>query len=836
MSTLPDRADVVVIGAGIVGNSVVAHLADKGWRSIVQVDQGPLPDPGGSTGHASNFIFPVDHSKEITHLTVDSQRQYEAMGVQTTCGGIELARTPQRMEELRRRMASATAWGVDAELLSRREVTKHLPFINDEVILGGFYTPSASVVDSLHAGTLLRQHALDTGALTVSPYTAVTGIDTDAGHITGVHTDRGTLATEAVVVACGVWSPVVARMAGGRIPLVPVVHQLIDVGPIPEFEATGTGVAYPMIRDMDTLMYERQDGADMEIGSYAHRPIVHNPEDIPSIEEAALSPTQLPFTEQDFEPQMADALELMPEVLNAPGAGVRHAINGLLSYTADGSPLLGETPEVAGLWSAAAVWIKEGPAVGRMLAQWMTDGATEVDSHSTDIARLYPHQRTRAFVRARAEEGFNKIYGIVHPGEQWESGRDIRRSPFHERTAAAGAVYYEAGGWERPHWYESNRELVAEYGVANRAHEWDRRWWSPIITAEHLALRHNAGMIDLTAFAQFEVAGPGALDYLQGMVVAQLDRPVGRIVYTPVLDPNGGFRSDLTIVRLDADRFRIITGGSDGARDKKWFSDHLPVDGSATLTDVSSAVCTVGVWGPRARDVVAKLAAEDISHEAFPFGAARWVTLGSVDALLVRISYVGDLGWEIHAPFESGGRLWDDLAEAGRPQGLVPVGAGVYGATGRMEKGYRLMGHELEAEYDPVEAGLALPRVKQQDFIGKDAYLAAREGEPAATLCTLTVESHRSEHGIDRFPLGHEPILDRNGRPIVDAKGRRSFVTSAGSGPSLGKHLLMSYLPPEHAVEGNRLQVEYMGEHYPVKVARVGRTPLFDPEDTRMKS
>jgi heterotetrameric sarcosine oxidase gamma subunit len=836
MSTLPDRADVVVIGAGIVGNSVVAHLADKGWRSIVQVDQGPLPDPGGSTGHASNFIFPVDHSKEITQLTVDSQRQYEAMGVQTTCGGIELARTPQRMEELRRRMASATAWGVDAELLSRREVTKHLPFINDEVILGGFYTPSASVVDSLHAGTLLRQHALDAGALTVSPYTAVTGIDTDAGHITGVHTDRGTLATEAVVVACGVWSPVVARMAGGRIPLVPVVHQLIDVGPIPEFEATGTGVAYPMIRDMDTLMYERQDGADMEIGSYAHRPIVHNPEDIPSIEEAALSPTQLPFTEEDFEPQMADALELMPEVLNAPGAGVRHAINGLLSYTADGSPLLGETPEVAGLWSAAAVWIKEGPAVGRMLAQWMTDGATEVDSHSTDIARLYPHQRTRAFVRARAEEGFNKIYGIVHPGEQWESGRDIRRSPFHERTAAAGAVYYEAGGWERPHWYESNRELVAEYGVANRAHEWDRRWWSPIITAEHLALRHNAGMIDLTAFAQFEVAGPGALDYLQGMVVAQLDRPVGRIVYTPVLDPNGGFRSDLTIVRLDADRFRIITGGSDGARDKKWFSDHLPVDGSATLTDVSSAVCTVGVWGPRARDVVAKLAAEDISHEAFPFGAARWVTLGSVDALLVRISYVGDLGWEIHAPFESGGRLWDDLAEAGRPQGLVPVGAGVYGATGRMEKGYRLMGHELEAEYDPVEAGLALPRVKHQDFIGKDAYLAAREGEPAATLCTLTVESHRSEHGIDRFPLGHEPILDRNGRPIVDAKGRRSFVTSAGSGPSLGKHLLMSYLPPEHAVEGNRLQVEYMGEHYPVKVARVGRTPLFDPEDTRMKS
>lgn len=836
MSQLPDRADVVVIGAGIVGNSLVAHLADKGWRTIVQVDKGPLPDPGGSTGHASNFIFPVDHSKEISQLTVESQRQYEALGVQTTSGGIELARTPERMEELRRRMASAKAWGIEAELLSRREVLKHLPFVNDDVILGGFYSPTASVVDSLHAGTLLRAHALDAGALTVAPNTAVTGIDTERGRVTRVHTDRGSVETEYVVVACGVWSPLIAKMAGARIPLVPLVHQLIDVGPIPEFEATGTEIAYPMIRDMDTLTYERQSGADMEIGSYAHRPIVHDPEDIPSIDEAALSPTQLPFTEEDFEPQMADALELMPELLNAPGAGVRHAINGLLSYTADGSPLLGETPEVKGLWSAAAVWIKEGPGVGKAVAEWMTDGGSEIDLHGADIARLYPHQRTRAHVRARAEEGFNKIYGIVHPGEQWASGRGVRRSPFHERTTELGAVHFEAGGWERPHWYESNRDLVAEYGVRNRAHEWDRRWWSPIITAEHLALRANAGMIDLTAFAQFEVAGPGALDYLQRVVVAQVDRPVGRMIYTPVLDPNGGFRSDLTIIRLDHDRFRIITGGNDGARDKKWFTDHLPADGSAVLTDVTSAVCTVGVWGPRARDIVAKLAAEDVSNESFPFATAKWVALGSVDALLARISYVGDLGWEIHAPFESGGALWDELVEAGRPQGLVPVGAGVYGTTGRMEKGYRLMGHELEAEYNPVEAGLALPKVKPQDFVGKDAYLAAREEEPAATLCTLTVESHRSEHGIDRFPLGHEPILDGDGQPIVDAKGRRSYVTSAGTGPSLGKHLLMSYLPPAHAVEGARLQVEYMGEHYPVRVARVGRTPLFDPDDTRMKS
>jgi glycine cleavage system aminomethyltransferase T len=482
------------------------------------------------------------------------------------------------------------------------------------------------------------------------------------------------------------------------------------------------------------------------------------------------------------------------------------------------------------------VWIPAGPGVGRLLAEWMTEGEPSIDLHSADIARFYPHQRTRAHVHARTAEGFNKTYGIIHPREQWASDRGVRRSPFHERQRALGAVFFEAAGWERPQWYEANAGLVDAYGVATRPHEWDARWWSPIINAEHLAMRERVAMVDLTAFAIFDVTGPGALDYLQHMVVAQVDHPVGRVIYTPVLTPAGGFRSDLTIVRLGDTHFRIITGGADGPRDHAWFAAHLPADGSAQLADLTSSTCTVGVWGPRARDLLAAVTDDDVSNEGFPFGTARPLTIGPVPVLAVRISYVGDLGWELHAPMEQGARLWDSLWEAGQPLGAVPAGIGVYGTTGRLEKGYRLMGAELESDYDPVEAGLALPKVKAATFIGKAAYLTARETEPAATLCTLTVDDHRSERGLDRYPTGHEPILTATGEPIVDRKGRRSYVTTAGSGPSVGAYLLLAYLPPEHAHEGNRLTVEYMAERYPVTVASVGRRPVFDRDDTRMKS
>jgi glycine cleavage system aminomethyltransferase T/glycine/D-amino acid oxidase-like deaminating enzyme len=833
---VPAQADVVVIGAGIVGNSLAFHLADQGWRNIVLLDKGPLPDPGGSTGHASNFIFPVDHSKEITLLTQDSAQQYEKLDVLTQCGGIEVAREPQRVDELNRRMATATAWGIEAELISPARVAELVPFLDPSVILAGFYSPTAAVVDPLRAGALMREQAVAMGALTVCANVEVLDIDTEHGRVTRVRTGAGDIGTETVAITCGVWSPRIAAMAGASIALTPAVHQMIDVGPIPELAATGSEIGYPIIRDMDTFMYERQSGADLEIGSYAHRPILHDPADIPSIAQSQLSPTQLPFTADDFDPQLEHALELFPSILKREDAGVRHAINGLLSLTPDGGPLLGETPEVRGLWSVAAVWIKEGPGVGRAVAEWMTNGAPPIDLHSADISRFYPHQRSMHHVRARTSEGYNKTYGIVHPREQWLSNRPQRVSPFYAREEALGAEFFEVGGWERPQWYESNRALLEEYPVENRPHEWDSRWWSPIINAEHLAMRDRVAMIDVTAFAQFDVTGPGAVDYLERMAVAKVDRPIGRLIYTPILDVTGGFRSDLTIVRLGDEHFRIITGGADGARDRAWFGRHVPRDGSVAFADVTSAVSTVGIWGPRARDLLSSVTSSDVSGEGFPFGTAQHIDINGVPVLALRVSYVGDLGWELHAPFEQGQRVWDTLAEAGRPLGVIPAGIGVYGTTGRMEKGYRLMGAELELEYNPVEAGLALRRVKEADFIGKTSYLEARAYEPAATMCTLTVDDHISSESIARYPQGGEPIVTTNGERIVDRHGRPSYVTSAGSGPSLGSYLLMAYLPWEYAAEGTKLGVEYMGERYRVTLARAGRIPLFDPDDTRLKS
>jgi glycine cleavage system aminomethyltransferase T/glycine/D-amino acid oxidase-like deaminating enzyme len=837
MATVPGSARVVVIGAGIVGNSLVYHLARLGWRDIVQIDKGPLPNPGGSTGHASNFIFPVDHSREITDLTLDSMAQYKEMGVFTESGGFEVARTEERMEELRRRMSSARAWGIDSELVTPEQVVEKVPFLDPEPIIGAFWTPSVGVVDSLRAGTIMRERALELGALTTVATVEVTGLDVESGRITGVRTTGGDIEAGTVVVCCGVWSPKVAAMAGAQIPLTPAVHQMISVGPIPQLADRSGEISYPIVRDMDTFCYERQHGSDMEVGSYAHRPILHDPETIPSIEQSKLSPTEMPFTSDDFDPQLEQAFELMPEALGAEGAEIRYAINGLLSLTPDGSPLLGETPEVRGLWSAAAVWIKEGPGVGRAVAEWMTDGNPEIDVSASDIARFYPHQRTRAHIKARTGEGFNKTYGIVHPGEQWSSDRGKRLAPMHVQQQELGAVFFEAVGWERPFWYASNESLLGDYGdrVLPRENEWDSRWWSPIINAEHLAMRDRAGVVDLSAFAIFDVIGPRAMETVQATVVAQADVAIGRVVYTPVLDERGGFRSDLTIMRLAHDRYRVVTGGAHGMVDLKWFADRMPADGSAQVVDLTSAFTTIGLWGPRARDILGTITDDDISSDGFGFGRCRDIEVDTMSVLASRISYVGELGWELYVPMEEGAKLWDLVHEAGRPHGAVPVGIGVYGTTGRIEKSYRAFGFELDSERTIVEAGMMRPKVKEADFVGREAYLKQRSEDPQAVLCTLTVDDHTSASGQQRFMLGGEPVVTRDGEPLVDGHGHRSYVTTAGSAPSVGKHVLLAYLPPDRAAVGTPLAVSYMEERYPVTVAAADATPLFDPANDRIK-
>jgi glycine cleavage system aminomethyltransferase T/glycine/D-amino acid oxidase-like deaminating enzyme len=827
---------VVVIGAGIVGNSVAYHLTQLGVTDVTLIDKGALPTPGGSTGHASNFIFPVDHSSEVTSLILESMRQYDDLGLLHECGGIEAARTPERMQELERRISSAISWGVEGvRIVTPAEIRELIPYVDVSQFLGGAYTPVAAVVESVPAANVMRDRAVAAG-VSVRDQTEVTGFRVEGGRVRAVQTSSGELRAQAVVIACGAWSPRVARMAGASIPLTPMIHQKVKLGPIRPYVQSGKLIGYPIMRDMDQSMYEHQKWGDMEVGSYAHRPIALDPDEIPSIAEAELSPTEMPLTQDDFDPQWKIARELIPELLNDPAVTVQHAINGVLSVTFDGSPLLGET-EVRGLWSAAAVWVREGPATGKTIAELIVHGYSEVDVHSCDVARAYPHERSREHIVQRASESFRKMYGIVHPAEQWSSQRGLRLSPFHERERALGASFIETAGWERPNWYECNALLLEEYGerIPRREAEWESRWWSPIINAEHLAMRDRAGLFDLTAFCIFDVSGPGSLQALQRIAVRQMDVPVGRVVYTPVLAPNGGFRADLTIMRLGQELFRVVTGGAHGMADMKCFRDQLPSDGSVQIHDQTDALTTLGLWGPRARDILSELMRADISNEGLPFGHCATIEVGSLPVIASRISYVGDLGWELYAPIAEGAKLWDLLFEAGSPHGLIPAGNGVYAGTGRLEKCYRAYGAELDTGFTAAEAGMAVGKVKDADFTGKEAYVAQRESEPAALLCALTVDDHTSATGAKRYMLGGEPVLTRAGDPLTDSRGRRSFVTSAGSGPSLGQFILMSYLPPEQAVSGTQLAVRYMGELYPVTVRSTDSTPLFDPTNARVR-
>ena len=838
MSELPTRANVVVIGAGIVGSCLVGHLARLGWTDLVLLEKGPLPNPGGSTGHASNFIFPVDHNKEMALLGEQSANQYRDMQLSVDSGGIEVARTADRMHELARRMTSARAWGIEAHLLTPAEVVELVPFVNEEVILGGFYSPTVSVVDSLEAGTTMRREAVETVGCQVFANTEVLDIETSEGEggvttVRSVITDKGTIQADHVVIACGVWSNRIANMAGAAIPLVPTVHQMADVGPVDILAETNNEIGYPIVRDMDTLCYERQSAGSMEIGSYGHRPIFHHPDEIPSNEEAALSPTEMPFTPDDFDPQMETAIELM-EMLG--DAEIKYAINGLLAMTPDTMPCLGETPEVRNLWSAAAVWVKEGPGMAQVVAEWMTFGYPRViDVHGADIARFYDQERTEEHIWARAEEHFNKTYGIVHPDEQWEGRRNLRVGPYFSRQEDLDAMFFQARTWERPQWFGANADLVERYNLSERDVEWDNRWWSPITIGEHLNLRENCGVVDLSAFQIYELEGPGAVEYADRLAVNKVDVPVGRSIYTPWLTADGGFHSDLTMMRLSEDRVRIVTGVFDGGRDEFWTRRHMPTDGSVSFRNITEQVTTLGLWGPNAPAVLSQLTDQDLSQTDSPYGSIVDAEVAGLPCQLFRISYVGDTGWEIYAAWDDGPALWDALMEAGADLGIRPTGGGVYGSSGRLEKGYRLMGAELESEYNPVEAGLARPRVKAADFIGKEAYLTAREaGDPEVLMCTLTVEDQTDGRGQKRHMMGgNEPILTPDGGRITDSHGRVSRVTSAGYGPSVDRHLLMAYLPRELAVPGTDLQVMYMNELYPVEVATTGS--VFDPTDSRMK-
>ncbi len=816
---LPGRARAVVIGAGIAGCSVAYHLTKLGWRDVVVVEQGPLFETGGSTSHAPGLVFQVNPSRTMASFaryTVELWKSMELDGERCAnpVGSLEVAWTPERLEDLKRKAGFATSWGIEAHVISSSEARDHIPMLSDR-ILGALYVPSDIHTQATRPAEAMAREAERNGAAFYGGV-KVTGFGISNGRIEAVHTTQGDIQTELVVSAAGIWAPRVGGMADVSIPLSPMQHLYAVTEPLDELAGASEEVSQPILRHQDAAMYFRQHGESYGIGSYNHEPLLVESEEILDYEQAPIAPAEMDFTPVHFERAVKAAGELLPAL---EGVGLTRKFNGLFSFTNDSFPVLGESPDVRGFWSAQAVWITHAGGVGRAVAEWIVNGEPTTDLHECDILRFHPHAHSRPYVRARAAQQYREVYDIIHPLQQMDSPRNLRLTPFYVRQKELGAVFFENAGWERPQWYGSNAGLLDSLDVTGESRDgWEAREWSPTVAAEHAATRERVALFDLTPFAKFEVSGTGSLTTLQKLTTNQMNKPVGSITYTSMLTPSGGIKCDLTITRLGDDRFMVVTGGGMGLHDLEWIRAHLPDDGSVAVNDISSSQCCIGLWGPRARDLLSRVCADDLSNEGFPYMSAKWVTIGEVPALALRISYVGELGWEIYAPSELGLHLWDTLWEAGQPLGAIAAGGSAFDSL-RLEKGYRLWGNDIHTEYNPYEAGIGFAvRMRKGNFIGRDALREAREQGLKRKLCCMTLDDSA------RVVMGKEPILD--GDRVL------GYVTSANYGHSIGRGIVYGYLPVEYDEVGTAVDVLYFGERLQATVAR---EPLYDPNGDKMR-
>ena len=854
MAKFPSRAEVLVIGqGGIVGASVAHHLIEKGWKDIVGIDKSSIPTDIGSTSHASDFCYLTAHDNMTCYTTKYSVEFYDRMGHYSRVGGLEVARAgdDERMGELKRKVGSGKSFGTNVRMITPAEVKALFPLIEEDLIQGAMWDPDAGLVipRSQTVAGILVDNAVATGRLQAFANTPCTGLDIADGRIRGVQTSRGTVEADHVVVCAGLWGRLIAQMAGEDLPIMPVDHPLTFFGPYDEFAGTGKHIGYPLLRDQGNSAYLRDtgdpttpEGGQIEWGYYEEKnPRLLHPRDLPEKGETHWSPSQRDLEMEDILEPLERAIELTP-ILGELGFKDDHSFNGLLQVTADGGPSIGESPDVRGLWYAEAVWVKDGPGVGKVLADMMTDGLADVDIHGIDVARHYPIQKTPTYIHDRCYETAFKIYNpAVHNREPYTKGRHLRRSPFWPREQELGGHFMELAGWERAHGYAANDHLLEKYAdrVPVREHEWDNRHFWRVSNAEHLEMSANAGMFNLSHFAVYDVSGPDAESLMEYACVAKVggNVAVGRGIYTHFLDARGGVRADLTVVRLAADRYRVIDGADAGHRDYVYLKRLAEDRGwRVFIEDRSDHIACLGLWGPNARRMLQAVAdrPDELEADRFGFATTREITLRGIPVMAFRISYVGEQGWELHVPFSYGLSLWDLIHE----QGATPVGVETYANTRRLEKSLRLQNADLLTEYNLIEADLARPRVKDADFQGKEAYLEqrAREHQPAY-LCTMTMTDNIDGNGVARYPVGTCPILDPDRREVlVDALGRRSYTTSIAYGPSVGRNILLGYLPREYAVEGRELVMEYFDEPFPVRVDAVGCKALYDPENRLPRS
>ncbi|MEW2118336.1 FAD-dependent oxidoreductase [Streptomyces sp. NPDC005474] len=809
---------VVIIGAGVVGAALADEISARGWTEVTVVDQGPLPATGGSSSHAPGLVFQTNSSKTMTELARYTVEKFCSLDVDgkpcfLQVGGLEVATTPERLTELHRRHGWITAWGIESRLLTADECAQQHPLLNRDRVLGGLLVPTDGLAKAVLAVEAQIRWATERG-VTFLPRHEVLDVQQTDGRVTGVVTDQGEIPADIVVCCAGIWGPKIARMAGLNLPLTPLAHQLAWTGPVPALAGQTEEAVRPILRHQDADLYYRDRYDAIGIGSYGHRPMPISADDILSFGEADAAgsmPSVLKFTEDDFADAWTETQSLLPATKDAK---VDEGINGLFSFTTDNFPLLGESPDVKGFWVAEAVWVTHSAGVGRAMAEWLVDGfCSSFDLHECDLNRFEPHQLSPEYVLARDCQNFVEVYDILHPLQPSGDPRPIRTSPFHTRQRELGAFFLEANGWERPQWYEANVPLVAGRSIPTPG-DWAAQYWSPIVGAEAQATRETVAMYDMTALKRLEVTGPGAADFLEGLTTSKVAKSVGSVTYTLLLDHDGGIRSDVTVARLGRDLFQV---GANGNLDLDWFTRHLPADGTVQVRDITPGTCCIGLWGPLARKVLQPLTDEDFSNDGLKYFRAKRAYIGSVPVTAMRLSYVGELGWELYTTADQGQKLWDTLWQAAQPLGGIAAGRGAFNSL-RLEKGYRSFGTDMTYEHDPYEAGVGFAvKLDKGDFVGKAA-LERRKGEVRRKLTCLTIEDPQS------VVMGKEPVYE----------GERAvgYVTSAAYGYTIGKGIAYAWLPAELAVPGTALDIGYFDQRV---AAVVAEEPLFDPTMSRLR-
>lgn len=811
---MADHARAVIIGGGVGGTSIAYHLAELGWTDIVLLDRAELTS--GSTFHSAGLVGQLRSSVTLTRMMMYGVDLYRRLAAETgsdpswhEVGSLRLASSKERLEELQRQAGWAKTFGLPLDLITAGEARKRFPLMSTEGVLGAVWLPTDGWLDPSGLALALAAGARARG-VRIQTHTRVVGLGVADGRVTGVtverNGERSDIAAEVVVNAGGMFAPEIGRMAGVTIPIIPMAHEYVFTEPI-----DGVHAGLPQLRDPDNLVYFREEVGGLCMGGYERHPAPWALDGVPADFNGKLLAPDWPR----FAEIMDGAVRRVPAIGDA---GINRMINGPEAFTPDNEFILGES-EVRGFFVAAgfcAHGIAGAGGIGRQMATWIVEGEPELDLWRMDIRRFGSQYRSQAYTLARTTEVYATYYDIHYPSEERQAGRPLRTAPAYELLADLGASFGEKSGWERPNWFESNAAPGFE---TFRPRGWAGMHWSTAIAAEALATRATAGLFDETSFAKLEVTGLGATAFLGRLCANDIDRPLGSIVYTQLLDRRGGIQSDLTVTRLADQSYLIVTGTAVGNHDLAWLRKHVPDDGSVALRDITSSRVCYGLWGPRARDILASVTRDDVSDAGFPYLTARLITVGSVPVLALRVTYVGELGWELYAHTEYGRRLWTTLWEAGTPHGLVAAGYRAIEAL-RLEKGYRVWSSDITPDETPFEAGLgfAVALDKGVDFIGREALLAPKDAAPRKRLRCLVLDDPRS------VCLGNEPV-----RIDGQVVGR---VTSGGYGFSVERSIAYAYLPPDRAI-GTRGEIEVFGEWVGFEVVR---EPLYDPKGERIRT